>query len=103
MNRMGVETSFAVKHRETLKEPEKYRVVLINDDYTTMDFVVNILELVFHKSQAEAEAIMLAVHTNGRAVVGVYTEDIARTKASQVHTLASTNQFPLVCMVELDL
>jgi ATP-dependent Clp protease adaptor protein ClpS len=99
---MGVGTSFALKHREKLKEPEMYRVVLINDDYTTMDFVVNILELVFHKSQAEAEAIMLAVHTRGLAVVGVYTEDIARTKASQVHTLAGASRFPLVCMVELD-
>ncbi|MDR1231535.1 MAG: ATP-dependent Clp protease adapter ClpS [Spirochaetaceae bacterium] len=100
---MGVGTSFAVKHREVLKEPEMYRVVLINDDYTTMDFVVKILELVFHKSQAEAEEIMLAVHNNGRAVVGVYTEDIARTKVSQVHTLATASQFPLACTVELDI
>jgi ATP-dependent Clp protease adaptor protein ClpS len=99
---MGAETGFSVKRREKLKEPEMYRVVLINDDYTTMDFVVNILELVFHKSQTEAEAIMLDVHNKGRAVVGIYTEDIARTKASQVHTLAAANQFPLVCEVELD-
>jgi ATP-dependent Clp protease adaptor protein ClpS len=99
---MAIDVSFAVKHSEKLKEPEMYRVLLVNDDYTTMDFVVNILELVFYKSQAEAEATMLAVHTNGRAVAGVYTEDIARTKASQVRTLATSNQFPLVCEVELD-
>jgi ATP-dependent Clp protease adaptor protein ClpS len=99
---MSVEAGFAVKRREKLKEPEMYRVVLINDDYTTMDFVVNILELVFHKSQTEAEAIMLDVHNKGRAVVGVYTEDIARTKTSQVHNLAAINQFPLACVVEPD-
>jgi ATP-dependent Clp protease adaptor protein ClpS len=99
---MGIETGFAVKRRERLKEPEMYRVVLLNDDYTTMDFVIHILELVFHKPQAEAEAIMLDVHNKGHAVVGVYTEDIARTKASQVHTLATAKQFPLVCVVEPD-
>jgi ATP-dependent Clp protease adaptor protein ClpS len=99
---MSTETGYAEKRREKLKEPEMFRVVLINDDYTTMDFVVNILELVFHKSEAEAEAIMLAVHQKGRAVVGVYTEDIARTKAAQVHTLAALKQFPLACEVELD-
>jgi ATP-dependent Clp protease adaptor protein ClpS len=99
---MGVEAGFAVKRREKLKEPEMYRVVLINDDYTTMDFVVNILELVFHKSQSEAEAIMLDVHNKGRAVVGVYTEDIARTKTAQVHRLAVKSQFPLACVIEPD-
>jgi ATP-dependent Clp protease adaptor protein ClpS len=99
---MDIETGVAVKRREKLKEPEMYRAVLLNDDYTTMNFVVNILELVFHKPEAEAKAIMLDVHNRGRAVVGVYTEDIARTKAAQVHSLAATNQFPLVCIVEPD-
>jgi ATP-dependent Clp protease adaptor protein ClpS len=99
---MGIETRFEVKRREHLKEPEMYRVVLLNDDYTTMDFVVNILELVFHKPLIEAEKIMLDVHKNGRGVAGCYTEDVARTKATQVHTLASQKQFPLACVVELD-
>jgi ATP-dependent Clp protease adaptor protein ClpS len=102
MNNMAVDASFTLKRNEKLKEPEMYRVLLINDDYTTMDFVVNILELVFSKSQTEAREIMLLVHTKGRAVVGVYTEDIARTKASQVRVLASANQFPLACEVEPD-
>jgi ATP-dependent Clp protease adaptor protein ClpS len=79
-----------------------YRVVLLNDDYTTMDFVVAVLELVFHKPALEAEKIMLDVHKNGRGVAGLYTEDIARTKASQVHTLAAQKQFPLACVVEPD-
>ncbi|MDR1468548.1 MAG: ATP-dependent Clp protease adapter ClpS [Spirochaetaceae bacterium] len=99
---MGIETRSAVKHREHLKEPEMYRVVLLNDDYTTMDFVVTILELVFRKSAAEAEKIMLDVHKNGRGVAGCYTEDVARTKAAQVHTVAAQKQFPLACVVEPD-
>jgi ATP-dependent Clp protease adaptor protein ClpS len=97
---MPNETGLAVRRKEALKEPKMFRVVLLNDDYTTMDFVVNILELVFHKSEAEAMAIMLQVHKNGRGIAGVYTEDIANTKASQVHTLAASKQFPLECIVE---
>jgi ATP-dependent Clp protease adaptor protein ClpS len=99
---MGIETRFAVKRREQLKEPEMYRVVLLNDDYTTMDFVVAVLEMVFHKPALEAERIMLDVHKNGRGIAGLYTEDVARTKAAQVHTLAAQKQFPLACVVELD-
>jgi ATP-dependent Clp protease adaptor protein ClpS len=76
--------------------------VLLNDDNTTMDFVIDILERVFHKYTAEAEAIMLAVHRRGRGVAGVYTEDIAKTKAGQVHALAQSRQFPLTCLVEPD-
>jgi hypothetical protein len=71
---MGIETGFAVKHREKLKEPEMYRAVLMNDDYTTMDFVVNILELVFHKS--EVEAIMLDVRNRVRAVLWLFIRKI---------------------------
>jgi ATP-dependent Clp protease adaptor protein ClpS len=99
---MGIGIRFAVKHREHLKEPEMYRVVLLNDDYTTMDFVVAVLEMVFHKSTREAERIMLDVHKHGRGVAGLYTEDVARTKAAQVHTLAAQKQFPLACVVEPD-
>jgi ATP-dependent Clp protease adaptor protein ClpS len=99
---MGIETRFAVKHRESLKEPESYRVVLLNDDYTAMDFVVAVLEVVFHKPALEAEKIMLDVHKNGRGVAGLYTEDVARTKAAQVHALATQKQFPLACVVEPD-
>jgi ATP-dependent Clp protease adaptor protein ClpS len=97
---MVMGTGLAVKHKEKLREPDIYRVVLLNDDYTTMEFVVEILELVFHKLPGEAEAIMLSVHKKGRGVAGLYTEDIARTKAAQVHALAAQKQFPLVCLVE---
>ncbi|MDR2481703.1 MAG: ATP-dependent Clp protease adaptor ClpS [Spirochaetaceae bacterium] len=91
---------FATRKKEKLKEPEDYRVVLLNDDYTTMDFVVNVLMIVFHKNVKDAECIMLDVHEKGRGVVGLYPFDIAQTKAAQVHDLAEKNGFPLKCIVE---
>jgi ATP-dependent Clp protease adaptor protein ClpS len=90
----------AVRKEEKLKEPEEFRVVLLNDHFTTMDFVVDILILIFHKSMEEANHIMLDVHRKGRGVVGVYPWDIAQTKANQVHLLAREHEFPLRCIVE---
>jgi ATP-dependent Clp protease adaptor protein ClpS len=84
-----------VRQKTRLKEPKLYRVILHNDDYTTMDFVVTVIVSVFHKSAAEATKIMLDVHKKGQGVVGVYTFDIASTKASQVHEMARQNEFPL--------
>ena len=88
------------RDEEELKEPRDYTVILLNDNYTTRDFVVDILKLVFHKNNEEAVAIMLNVHNKGRGVVGVYTWDIAQTKANQVHTLAKQYEYPLKCVVE---
>lgn len=85
---------------EKLKEPGDYTVVLLNDDYTTQDFVVEILKLIFHKNDDEAVRIMMNVHRKGRGAAGVYTWDIAMTKANQVHDLARLNDFPLRCIVE---
>ncbi|GHV95338.1 ATP-dependent Clp protease adapter protein ClpS [Spirochaetia bacterium] len=85
---------------EKLKEPEDYRVILLNDDFTTMDFVVEILMVIFHKNIEEANRIMLDVHQKGRGVVGVYSWDIAATRAEQVHKAATENEFPLRCIVE---
>jgi ATP-dependent Clp protease adaptor protein ClpS len=90
----------AGKKKEKLKEPEDYRVILLNDNYTTMDFVVQILERIFHKSSAEANRIMLDVHRRGRGMVGLYPWDIAQTRAEQVHALAKQHEFPLRCIVE---
>jgi ATP-dependent Clp protease adaptor protein ClpS len=84
-----------VLQKTRLKEPKLYRVILHNDDYTTMDFVVTVIVAVFHKPAAEATKIMLDVHKKGQGVVGVYTFDIATTKASQVHEMARQNEFPL--------
>ena len=85
---------------EKLNEPGDYTVVLLNDDYTTRDFVVEILKMVFHKNHDEATRIMLNVHRKGRGAVGIYTLDIAQTKVNQVHDLAQQNEFPLRCVVE---
>lgn len=81
-------------------EPDEYRVILLNDDYTTMEFVVTVLMAVFHKSLIDAQKIMLDVHRKGRGVVGVYSYDIAVTKINQVHEVAKQNGFPLKCIME---
>jgi ATP-dependent Clp protease adaptor protein ClpS len=83
-----------------LKKPEEYLVILLNDDYTTMDFVVEILMTVFRKNIEDAGKIMLDVHNKGKGVVGMYPWDIAATKAEQVHAAARANEFPLRCIVE---
>ncbi|MDR2576244.1 MAG: ATP-dependent Clp protease adapter ClpS [Treponema sp.] len=85
---------------EKIKEPEHYRVILLNDDYTTMDFVVMVLVVIFHKALEDATRIMLDVHNKGKGIVGRYTWDIAVTKVELVHAMARENEFPLKCIVE---
>ena len=85
---------------EKLKEPDDFRVILLNDNYTTMDFVVEVLVVIFRKSIEEANNIMLDIHTKGKGSVGTYPWDIAVTKAEQVHAAARESQFPLRCIVE---
>jgi ATP-dependent Clp protease adaptor protein ClpS len=82
------------------KEPDRHQVVLLNDDYTTMDFVMHVLETVFLKSPAEAYRIMMQVHTQGRGVCGVYTWEVAETKANAVMEMAQGAGFPLRAVVE---
>lgn len=77
-----------------------YRVCLLNDDYTTMDFVVEVLVVVFHKSPVEATKIMLDVHQKGKGIVGVYTYDIAVTKVAQVEEMANESEYPLKAVIE---
>lgn len=89
-----------VKTDQETKTPSLYRVMLLNDDYTTMDFVVRILEEVFHKSHVEATQIMLHVHKRGAGIAGVYTRDIAETKTVQVTELARAEKYPLKCIME---
>jgi ATP-dependent Clp protease adaptor protein ClpS len=96
----GNGTKFATKQVERLKEPEEFRVILLNDNYTSMEFVVEILILVFHKSEEDATRIMIDVHKKGRGIVAIYPWDIAQTKADRVHALAREHQFPLRCVVE---
>ena len=94
------ETELLNRDEEKLKEPREYMVVLLNDNYTTREFVVEILQLVFHKNPQEAKRIMLNVHNKGRGMVGVYTWDIAHTKVNQVHAIARQYDYPLKCIVE---
>jgi ATP-dependent Clp protease adaptor protein ClpS len=89
-----------VEDEQDTKEPDEYRVLLLNDDFTTMEFVVAVLVTVFHKSIPEATKIMLDVHRKGRGTVGVYSFDIATTKVQRVHAMARENGFPLRCTME---
>jgi len=86
--------------RPRLKKPPLYRVVLLNDDYTPMDFVVQILQKIFSMDRSTATRIMLQVHTKGKGVCGVYTYEIAETKVAQVTGLAQQHQHPLLCTME---
>ncbi|MCH1610787.1 MAG: ATP-dependent Clp protease adapter ClpS [Luminiphilus sp.] len=83
-----------------LKRPPLYRVVLLNDDYTPMEFVVQVLEQFFGMNREKATQVMLAVHTKGKGVCGIYPQDIAETKASQVNESARESGHPLLCEVE---
>lgn len=94
------ESDTIVKDREKTKEPDEFRVILLNDDFTTMEFVVAVLMNVFHKSLTESTHIMLDVHKKGRGTVGSYTYDIAITKINRVHSIARDNGFPLKCIME---
>lgn len=82
------------------KTPSMYRVILMNDDYTPMDFVVHVLQKFFNKDLAEATRIMLEVHTQGSGVCGVYTFEIAETKVYQVNQYSRQNRHPLKCIME---
>ena len=93
-------TESGVTLEDELKEPDMYRVLLHNDDYTTMDFVVKILEEVFHKTQEESVAIMMSVHQKGMGVCGVYPKEIAEFRVTQVTVKAQQAGFPLRCTME---
>src|SRR5512141_676306 len=86
--------------RQQTKKPELFKVLLLNDDYTTMEFVVEILESIFHKQPAEAFRIMMAVHTQGKGLCGVYPHEVAETKVSTVEDRARENGFPLRAAME---
>ncbi len=86
--------------RPKLKKPPLYRVILINDDYTPMEFVVTVLESIFGMDRPKATRVMLEVHTKGKGICGVYTHEIAETKVAQVNTFAQQHQHPLLCTME---
>ena len=96
------ETGLALKTRPKTKKPAMYKVLLLNDDYTPMEFVVHILERFFNKTRDEATDIMLHVHRRGVGLCGVYTYEVAETKVTQVMDFARANEQPLQCTMEKD-
>lgn len=94
------ERGIATKIREKTKKPSMYRVILMNDDYTPMEFVVQLLMGIFKKTQEEAYRVMMNVHKNGIGVCGVYTFEVAETKVAQVMDAAKRSQHPLQCTLE---
>lgn len=96
-SKQSPEEGLLIKERVDTKEPPMYRVVLLNDHYTTMEFVIMVLQTVFRHSAQEAERIMLQVHENGEGVAGVFTREVAETKIAIVHQLSRQSEFPLRC------
>ncbi|MGP1257237.1 ATP-dependent Clp protease adapter ClpS [Algihabitans albus] len=96
----GTGTGVVVKTRTKTKKPSMYKVLMLNDDYTPMEFVVHVLERFFGKSQEEATQIMLHVHRRGVGVCGVYTYEVAETKVTQVIDFARKHEHPLQCTLE---
>ena len=86
--------------KKKVQLPKKYKVLLHNDDYTTMEFVIYVLQSVFHKSINEAERIMIEVHRNGIGLCGIFTHEIAESKAKKVERMARENSHPLLCTYE---
>src|ERR1700742_4838654 len=96
----GVGTGIVTKTRPKTKKPSMYKVLLLNDDYTPMEFVVHILEKIFNKNHDQAFEIMLHVHRHGVGICGVFTYDVAETKVAQVIEFARRHQHPLQCTME---
>ena len=87
------------KVKPKLKKPSKFQVVLLNDDYSTMEFVVEVLKRFFAKTQSDAEQLMMQIHISGEGICGIYSFDVAQTKVKQVLSFAKQNQQPLMCVL----
>lgn len=96
----GGQTGVVIKTKPKTRKPAMYKVLMLNDDYTPMEFVVHVLERYFSKNREEATQIMLHVHTRGVGICGVFTYEVAETKVTQVMDLARQNQHPLQCTIE---
>lgn len=95
-----VDDDTVVKDDSRVEEPKMYKVILNNDDYTPMEFVIETLVEIFHKNHGEATQIMLQVHNRGKGICGIYTYEIAETKVSRVHELAEKYEYPLRASIE---
>lgn len=102
-NKSDIDIDFGVvveKSRPKLKPPPMYKVVMLNDDFTPMDFVVAVLQRFFGMNHERAVRVMMDIHTKGKAICGVYTSDIAETKVAQVNDYSRDHEFPLLCQME---
>ena len=97
---MATNTDLETKERVKVKYPKRYKVLLLNDDYTSMEFVIDVLITIFHKSYEQAYEIMLEIHEKTKGTCGIYTHEIAETKVMQVHKKARDNGFPLRATME---
>lgn len=97
---MSIKTKYKLGIKLSVALPKQYKVILLNDDYTSMDFVIDILMNVFHKNYQQAETIMLDIHKKDKGLCGVYSYEIAETKVTQVHKLAREQGFPLKAIME---
>ena len=95
-------TDIITQEKVELKKPKLYRVILLNDDYTPMEYVVKLIRIVFRKSENEAVNIMLMVHKKGSGICGIFTKEVAETKVETVLKMAQSDQHPLKCIMELD-
>jgi ATP-dependent Clp protease adaptor protein ClpS len=96
----GSTSTIAVLEKPKTKKPPLYRVIILNDDYTPMEFVVYILQAIFGFNRDKAQQIMLAIHTHGKGVCGIFTKEVAETKSAQVNNFAKDNEHPLVSDIE---
>ncbi len=97
---MATNTDLELFEETLIKHPKRYKVLLLNDDYTSMEFVIDVLMSIFHKSYEQAEVVMLEVHKKEKGICGVYTNEIAETKIMQVHKKARDSGFPLRAEME---
>ena len=97
---MATHTQHEIEEKIKVKYPKKYKVFLLNDNYTSMDFVIDVLISIFHKDYTQAEAIMMEVHKNNKGLCGIYPHEIAETKVMQVTKKAQDNSYPLKAIME---
>lgn len=100
MPERGAKGDVKVKKKTKLKKPDMYMVIMMNDDYTTMEFVIEVLIKIFRKDPPNAQRIMMEIHLKGAGEVGTYTYDIAQSKIQQVHQYAREREYPLRCRME---
>lgn len=100
MSQYQEDTHLVTEEEKKVEKPSRYKVIILNDDYTSMEFVVYVLEMVFHKTEQQAFALMMSIHENGSGVAGVFSFEIAEMKTALVMEMARQHDHPLQCIME---